>query len=510
MRRVFIILSLLSMFAACDNREINTNLLIDVIDLCIPDCVNKECGDDGCGGSCGVCGSNMECNLGRCECKSGYGDCDNNKINGCESNLREDPAHCSACFINCGWNSVCNNGVCGCKKGYANCNENWADGCERIIDERYKWSKRLGSNGLIYIDYGQFITTDNMNNIYVVGYGDLFLSRLDGNGNIIWNRDLGKGRAGSVIVDKNDYVYLSGSPYDGVVRIGEERIKYGVFIVKFNKDGTILWSKNFDSNGKEEITSIISDAENNIFITGYFDGKSINFGGEDLINKDSCDSCYHLGDDIFVAKFDKDGNHIWSKSFGGEKSDLAEYSSLGIDMNGNIYLRVITYSPVIDFGGGEIEGNTKFLVKLDSKGNYIWAKRDTGGYIVTDINNNIYLVEKSDGIYFRRFNTDGNTLWEKYVDGDDLYFVTNDRGGYVYILGGSECCRKFIYRFDSRGNYVRRDLSLNNCYIYKFESMAMDTSDNVYLSGEYYGGIINFGGCDFLYNGGIFLVKYAF
>jgi len=57
MRRVFIILSLLSMFAACDNREINTNLLIDVIDLCIPDCVNKECGDDGCGGSCGVCGS---------------------------------------------------------------------------------------------------------------------------------------------------------------------------------------------------------------------------------------------------------------------------------------------------------------------------------------------------------------------------------------------------------------------------------------------------------------------
>jgi hypothetical protein len=35
---------------------------------CVPDCSGKECGDDGCGGSCGTCDPNEICNAGVCEC----------------------------------------------------------------------------------------------------------------------------------------------------------------------------------------------------------------------------------------------------------------------------------------------------------------------------------------------------------------------------------------------------------------------------------------------------------
>lgn len=36
--------------------------------LCVPNCDNKECGDDGCGGICGMCGENQVCNLSTFQC----------------------------------------------------------------------------------------------------------------------------------------------------------------------------------------------------------------------------------------------------------------------------------------------------------------------------------------------------------------------------------------------------------------------------------------------------------
>ncbi|MGC8927909.1 MAG: SBBP repeat-containing protein [Myxococcota bacterium] len=58
---------------------------IDVItDVCIPNCNWKGCGDDGCGGSCGI---NAGCSVNKCICNSGYANCDNNWSNGCETTL---------------------------------------------------------------------------------------------------------------------------------------------------------------------------------------------------------------------------------------------------------------------------------------------------------------------------------------------------------------------------------------------------------------------------------------
>ncbi|MEC9072896.1 MAG: hypothetical protein VX938_10970, partial [Myxococcota bacterium] len=35
--------------------------------LCEPDCLGKNCGDDGCGGACGVCSTGWECVQGICD-----------------------------------------------------------------------------------------------------------------------------------------------------------------------------------------------------------------------------------------------------------------------------------------------------------------------------------------------------------------------------------------------------------------------------------------------------------
>jgi len=87
---------------------------------CTPNCTNKQCGDDGCGGSCGSCGTNAICSNGSCACNSGYGNCDGSWSNGCEVNLTNNSNNCGSCGNSCGANATCNNSICVCT--YIECN----------------------------------------------------------------------------------------------------------------------------------------------------------------------------------------------------------------------------------------------------------------------------------------------------------------------------------------------------------------------------------------------------
>ena len=93
----------------------------DVEDVCIPDCNGKECGSDGCGGVCGVCGMS----------------------------------------------AYCSNFKCICNTGYANCDNDWGNGCEKQLDPKHIWSKRFGGSS---DDYGESISVDSLGNVYGIGY----------------------------------------------------------------------------------------------------------------------------------------------------------------------------------------------------------------------------------------------------------------------------------------------------------------------------------------------------
>ena len=96
-------------------------------ETCRPDCVDKICGDDGCGGSCGECKSNHECSEGRCVCKGivCYGACCeegsiclNNECCKPECGDREcgnDGCEGSCGVGNCPVNQECSFGKCVCK-----------------------------------------------------------------------------------------------------------------------------------------------------------------------------------------------------------------------------------------------------------------------------------------------------------------------------------------------------------------------------------------------------------
>ncbi|MBU0975185.1 MAG: right-handed parallel beta-helix repeat-containing protein [Patescibacteria group bacterium] len=86
--------------------------------VCTPQCDGKECGDDGCGGTCPFGCSNdhgsTQCDSGLCNptCDADWGNCDGINPNGCETDLLNSNSHCGQCGNACGAGQTCQTGTC--------------------------------------------------------------------------------------------------------------------------------------------------------------------------------------------------------------------------------------------------------------------------------------------------------------------------------------------------------------------------------------------------------------
>ena len=99
-----------------------------------------SCGTD-CSGLPHVTAASAACSASVCSftCATGWGDCDGNKLNGCETNLNTSATNCGTCNAACSSNHAtpsCNAGSCNsaCAANYGDCNGNLrTDGCELQI-----------------------------------------------------------------------------------------------------------------------------------------------------------------------------------------------------------------------------------------------------------------------------------------------------------------------------------------------------------------------------------------
>jgi hypothetical protein len=94
-----------------------------------------HCGS--CGQACDSGNGTASCTTGTCgiACNAGFADCDGDPANGCEVTLATDASHCGACGTVCSANNgapTCSNGLCvtACDAGFANCDGSAANGCE--------------------------------------------------------------------------------------------------------------------------------------------------------------------------------------------------------------------------------------------------------------------------------------------------------------------------------------------------------------------------------------------
>ena len=140
-------------------------------------------------------------------------------------------------------------------------------------------------------------------------------------------------------------------------------------------------SKRFGNDMHAWGNGVATDSSGNVVITGYFGG-SVDFGGGPLSSAGLAD--------FFVAKYDGNGNHLWSKRFGDSSSESG--AEVATDGSGNV---VITagFEGSVDFGGGPLSSAGLadiFVAKFDGSGNHLWSKRfgdsssDKGASVATD------------------------------------------------------------------------------------------------------------------------------
>ena len=211
------------------------------------------------------------------------------------------------------------------------------------------------------------------------------------------------------------------------------------------------WSYGHGGTSGDIIEDVFVDDDNNVYLIGYFQGTA-DFGGGNLVSNG--------GNDIVVAKYDASGAHVWSQSFGGTSNDQGR--AVTVDYFGNVIISGFFFDTV-NFGGGNLvsAGNSDmFLAKYDASGNHVWSQRLGGTYIdqpqdiVTDGGANIYLtgtswsdIDLGGGLhvnlglgdaFLAKFNSGGGHTWSQFYasTGNDLgYGVAVDALSRVVITG---------------------------------------------------------------------------
>ncbi len=207
------------------------------------------------------------------------------------------------------------------------------------------------------------------------GGNDIFLAKYDSNGVHQWSQRFG-GAGGdfstSIAVDGSGDVFMTGY-FPGTVDFGGGGLVSAggvdVFLAKYDASGVHQWSQRFGGVNNDPGYAVAVDDAGNVMVTGYFGG-SVDFGGGNLVSAGS--------GDVFVAKYDGSGTHQWSKRLGGTGSDTAY--AIASDAAGNVFVTG-SFSGTADFGGTPLVsagGIDVFVAMYDANGVHRWS-RGMGG-----------------------------------------------------------------------------------------------------------------------------------
>jgi hypothetical protein len=113
------------------------------------------------------------------------------------------------------------------------------------------------------------------------------------------------------------------------------------------------------------VSSTAFDAAGNLWVAGQFQGTT-DLGGGTVVSAG--------GTDLFLAQFSPEGEHLWSRGFGGAGDE--DWPELQIAVDGTLTLAVHTESPNLDLGGPALDANGKLaLARLDGSGSHVWSQR---------------------------------------------------------------------------------------------------------------------------------------
>jgi Beta-propeller repeat len=373
-------------------------------------------------------------------------------------------------------------------------------GCTGAFD----WAKAFGGAGA---EQSNAVAADSFGNVFVGGFfnstmdlgcgpispgsGDTpFLAKLDPNGNCLWSHGYTVSLpAGTTSQIRGVATDAAGNVYVTGLFFGTLNLGGGVLTSTGQND---LFVAKFDPSGAHVWSENFGDVSVQTARSIAVDG-----AGHVLVAGDFAGTIKFLpagqistsgGLDAFVIAFDNTGQPLWGKAFGDGADQTAQ--AVAADASGNV-LVTGKFGGVVDFGGGPLSTaglNDVFVVELDKQGNYVWSKRfGTAG---------------DDGGAGIAADPTGNVLVTGYFSDNPISFG----GASLPNQGGQDA---FLAELDPTGahlwSHAAGDASTQGAL-----GVAVDSGGNVAFTG-YMGGSADFGGGVLSGNGmgSVFVAKYS-
>ena len=295
----------------------------------------------------------------------------------------------------------------------------------------FLWAVSAGGPGK---DWGYSLTTDALNNVYLVGnfvftvdfdpgpgsysissngMDDAFILKLNSLGNFIWAKQIG-GSGGdfatAITFNNSGNIVMTGS-FNGTVDFDPGPLPYtflsagltDLFVLTLDLAGNFVWAKQVGSSNQDEGYAVKCDAMGNIIVSGIFVATADFDPGPATFNLSPIGTC-----DAFVLKLNSSGGFVWAINFGGPSIGISA-SALAIDAANNVYVDG-NLNGTIDFDPGPgvysltaLSNPDLYITALDPNGNFKWARSigstaiDYGFSINIDAFNNICLAMYSNG-----------------------------------------------------------------------------------------------------------------
>jgi len=273
-----------------------------------------------------------------------------------------------------------------------------------------------------------------------------------------------------------------------------------------------------------------------IFHAGCYDTrreKFVVYGGHDDTGLNQSDT-WEYGVFPLEAKYD------WTRRIGGSSWDSG-YPAICADSEGNVYVGMSFYSPILNFAAdwGGVDNRTRVgmcdvaVVKINADGSYAWTKQiagpeeETAYDITTDAAGNVYVVCWFEGtinfaadwggtdaktsagagdISITKINADGSYGWTKRFGGtgEEGAAVYADSAGNLYLTGSFENTVNFAQ--DWGGSDFRTSKGGRDGFLIKINAdgsygwvkhfggvewgdggigITMDDAGNLYISGGF-------------------------
>ena len=317
------------------------------------------------------------------------------------------------------------------------------------------------------------------------GVYDIFIQKMNSDGELIWLKRFGNmsiDEGVSITTDKDENVFISGT-FNFELELDNNTVLFSagfsdIFLMKLNSEGNLLWGNRIGGPKQDVILSIAVDTSGNLYCSGIF-SETADFdpSNNDFLMTSSGNSMFPTSTDSFVAKYDSNGNFIWAKQYDDE-SPSSDPTKIIVTDSEEVLI-IGHFSGVVDLDpstGVEFffsnSSNTLdgYILKLNTDGDFksaVQLKASLGDRvnlrdIKSDSENNIYMIGSFTGSV--DFDPGGNEILKNSAGQDDVFILKlNSTGSFVWVN-----------QFKNNGEFIGLEL-------------ALDQEDNIYSVGYFKG-----------------------